>query len=128
MAEYWRQKNKGANVKFEMCERVGLVPYKGEISVDKCAIKGTFINAEDVERVLAEGVNMTGFQDQHGVAWIMGTAPRSDADTHQGLLVNITPIKPKDTAESLLRECLDRDQIAVSQEWRDRARKVLGEK
>jgi len=122
------KRSEGANVKFEMCEWVGL-----EIKGASYHYGDTMVvRASDVERVLAEGKQVFFQKDTHSTGMSYCCDVKDDLDTHSGLLIAITPIKPKDTAEQVLKEWVQYCEASAKPGTYDnllyRARKVLGEK
>lgn len=118
------KRSEGANVKFEMCERVGLTIHD---HAEPAYHLGKYVRAEDIERVLAEGKTVRNSTLANNVWSDVGNyGPLS------GLLIAITPIKPKDTAEQVLKEWVQYCEVSAKPGTYDnllhRARKVLGEK
>ena len=110
------KRSEGANVKFEMCEKLGLT-----------VVSRDYVPALEVERVLAEGKTVRNSTLANNVWSDVGNyGPLS------GLLIAITPIKPKDTAEQVLKEWVQYCEGSAKPGTYDnllyRARKVLGEK
>lgn len=129
---YYLLQNKGAQMeRFELCERVGLVPYKGEVAVDKCAIKGTFIRAEDVELLLSDGVTVYGCYRADKSENIWSDCQSTDdetIDTHQATLIAVKPIAKPVTADELLREYAESICPSTHDGWCKRVREYLGRK
>ena len=123
------KRSEGANVKFEMCERVGLTIHD---HAEPAYHLGKYVRAEDIERVLAEAVTVYGHVKEGKPNW---WGPRENGqfnDTHTALLINVRPIKPKDSAEQVLKEWVQYCEGSAKPGTYDnllyRARKVLGEK
>lgn len=115
-------------LKFPMIDSLGLLTR--ELHTD-----GTmYVRAEDLERVLAEGVEVfgTNLADSGQCAgptpqWFF-SLKREDKDTHTGLIINSKPIQ-KDTAESLLKEYLDSYTVTAGSpvySWYQRAKRLVG--
>lgn len=95
--------------KHPLCERFGLTVVERIYSpIGYPGVKQEFvISADNVEAFLAAGVEVEAYKgfkfDKDGwIAHEVGTS----LDTHNGLLVGITPLKQPD-AESLLRELVE---------------------
>lgn len=65
-----------------------------------------YVLAADVEKLLSEGIEVFGGR---AGADFWSQSPQI-SDNHTGLLINIRPIEPKDTAESLLKEIVSKTE------------------
>lgn len=100
--------------KFPLIENLGL-----KLVQAGCGYQHDCVNAHDVEKLLSEGVEVFTATEK---AW-MTDHPEPEKS---GLLINIQPIAPKDTAESLLREMVEKWSTRVPSDWYDRAKKLVG--
>lgn len=82
------------------------------------------VPAADLEKILSEAEQVYSSTIS---AW---TKHQFSYSEHQARLIMIEPIKPKDTAESLLREIFERDRrqrFIYDADWEIRAKRFLEE-
>lgn len=84
--------------------------------------------AEPINKILAEGVEVTTYTEKglDFANWVAPLDRPGATPTHKALLINIQPIQ-KETAEDVLRDCLDNGLLTTDQEFRQRAKAVLGD-
>lgn len=97
-----------------------------------------FYEADDIHKLLGEGVEMSGFDRQsNGGIWDMSEmvcGQGQPSHTHKAIMISIRPIVT-DTAESLLRELVDALEASIQMRTAqidrrglvDRAKKLLAE-
>jgi len=111
--------------RFPLCEQLGL---EIQQTWPGCSV----VLAENLERVLEQAPTMSSQKNDLGLWRALQPSPAEifkpyPLDTHTARLLCIQPIV-KDTAESLLREILERDQrqrFIYDADWEIRARKLL---
>lgn len=121
---------------FKLIKELGLVA-EYQPSNNRMRVGEEWVKASDLEALLEKGVRVYGAkgqsvrEDLRDGNWFLSRENWPEADT-TALMINIRPIV-KDTAESLLEECMriiddGRSKVTVdprSQELYERARKLL---
>ena len=103
---------------FPLCEKLGIPTYDG-------FYYGRYVRLEDLEKVLEQAKYVHSYGEMN--LWYRDGFGGGQESTHTARIILIEEIKPKDTAESLLREIVS--TLGVNAERRidllEKARKFL---